>query len=97
MMIVTDIKDRYYNYLFFCIKQKKAYEMRISDWSSDVCSSDLPRATVPRCHRAIDDRRGHRSRLGTRQPRRRARRARGGVVGSARARDARQRVLEEIG
>src|SRR3546814_12284040 len=26
---------------FFC-KQKTAYEMRISDWSSDVCSSDLP-------------------------------------------------------
>src|SRR3546814_12743267 len=27
-------------YFFFC-KQKTAYEMRISDWSSDVCSSDL--------------------------------------------------------
>src|SRR3546814_7228526 len=27
--------------LFFVIKQKTAYEMRISDWSSDVCSSDL--------------------------------------------------------
>src|SRR3546814_5484896 len=27
-------------FLFF--KQKTAYEMRISDWSSDVCSSDLP-------------------------------------------------------
>src|SRR3546814_5620551 len=26
----------------FCCKQKTAYEMRISDWSSDVCSSDLP-------------------------------------------------------
>src|SRR3546814_5758264 len=26
----------------FCSKQKTAYEMRISDWSSDVCSSDLP-------------------------------------------------------
>src|SRR3546814_15726982 len=26
----------------FCVKQKTAYEMRISDWSSDVCSSDLP-------------------------------------------------------
>src|SRR3546814_2881926 len=25
----------------FCVKQKTAYEMRISDWSSDVCSSDL--------------------------------------------------------
>src|SRR3546814_2143899 len=29
-------------YLFF-FKQKTAYEMRISDWSSDVCSSDLLR------------------------------------------------------
>src|SRR3546814_19249666 len=26
---------------FFCFKQKTAYEMRIIDWSSDVCSSDL--------------------------------------------------------
>src|SRR3546814_9570662 len=29
--------------LFFFFKQKTAYELRISDWSSDVCSSDLPR------------------------------------------------------
>src|SRR3546814_3370150 len=29
---------------FFFFKQKTAYEMRISDWSSDVCSSDLSRA-----------------------------------------------------
>src|SRR3546814_2812922 len=28
-------------YFFFLLKQKTAYEMRISDWSSDVCSSDL--------------------------------------------------------
>src|SRR3546814_13029719 len=27
--------------IFFFVKQKTAYEMRISDWSSDVCSSDL--------------------------------------------------------
>src|SRR3546814_5956947 len=35
--------------MFFFVKQKTAYEMRISDWSSDVCSSDLhgrPRAVV---------------------------------------------------
>src|SRR3546814_222310 len=36
--------------MFFCIvfffKQKTAYEMRISDWSSDVCSSDLALRTV---------------------------------------------------
>src|SRR3546814_1276759 len=28
-------------FVFFFVKQKTAYEMRISDWSSDVCSSDL--------------------------------------------------------
>src|SRR3546814_1601178 len=27
--------------VFFCFKHKTAYELRISDWSSDVCSSDL--------------------------------------------------------
>src|SRR3546814_8777252 len=31
---------------FFFFKQKTAYEMRISDWSSDVCSSDLARGDV---------------------------------------------------
>src|SRR3546814_8214618 len=30
-------------YLLFFFKQKTAYELRISDWSSDVCSSDLLR------------------------------------------------------
>src|SRR3546814_1166285 len=38
--------------LFFC-KQKTAYEMRISDWSSDVCSSDLVEPPHPR--RALTD------------------------------------------
>src|SRR3546814_6595740 len=32
--------------MFFFFKQKTAYEMRISDWSSDVCSSDLNMAEV---------------------------------------------------
>src|SRR3546814_5034984 len=31
---------------FFFFKQKTAYEMRISDWSSDVCSSDLIDAAI---------------------------------------------------
>src|SRR3546814_7561564 len=35
---------RVFGVLFFFFKQKTAYEMRISDWSSDVCSSDLPPA-----------------------------------------------------
>src|SRR3546814_4488311 len=34
----------------FFFKQKTAYEMRISDWSSDVCSSDLHRRPVPVLH-----------------------------------------------
>src|SRR3546814_16126495 len=33
-----------YLWYFFFFKQKTAYEMRISDWSSDVCSSDLAHA-----------------------------------------------------
>src|SRR3546814_9139560 len=33
--------------VFFFFKQKTAYEMRISDWSSDVCSSDLAAPAVP--------------------------------------------------
>src|SRR3546814_19580243 len=32
--------------MFFFFKQKTAYEMRISDWSSDVCSSDLTRYLI---------------------------------------------------
>src|SRR3546814_9235742 len=35
-----------YSLLVFFFKQKTAYEMRISDWSSDVCSSDLARRTL---------------------------------------------------
>src|SRR3546814_5588971 len=50
--------------MFFFFKQKTAYEMRISDWSSDVCSSDLSgmmqrrflanmRATTPKSDQAV--------------------------------------------
>src|SRR3546814_1576265 len=47
----------YFSYFFF-FKQKTAYEMRISDWSSDVCSSDLS-APAPRAltHRPARPRR----------------------------------------
>src|SRR3546814_3674258 len=42
------------DYFVFFFKQKTAYEMRISDWSSDVCSSDLSQqAPVPGCERVI--------------------------------------------
>src|SRR3546814_8668983 len=37
---------------FFFFKQKTAYEMRISDWSSDVCSSDLAPPRSPPAGRA---------------------------------------------
>src|SRR3546814_5899906 len=37
----TDLLYRDCFVIFFFFKQKTAYEMRISDWSSDVCSSDL--------------------------------------------------------
>src|SRR3546814_5537391 len=40
-MLLVDDADVGSMFFFFCCKQKTAYEMRISDWSSDVCSSDL--------------------------------------------------------
>src|SRR3546814_7411537 len=42
----------YYCIFFFFFKQKTAYEMRISDWSSDVCSSDLFREGIRRYMKA---------------------------------------------
>src|SRR3546814_1856244 len=46
------VQSFFFVFFFFFFKQKTAYEMRISDWSSDVCSSDLFRhvfALVRRC------------------------------------------------
>src|SRR3546814_1316651 len=43
-----------YFFLFFFFKQKTAYEMRISDWSSDVCSSDLAGGGCRRTATIID-------------------------------------------
>src|SRR3546814_9256035 len=40
----------------FFFKQKTAYEMRISDWSSDVCSSDLPTPAPPASLHSASDR-----------------------------------------
>src|SRR3546814_3632264 len=45
-------------FLFFFFKQKTAYEMRISDWSSDVCSSDLLTEGIQLLHRDHGRRRG---------------------------------------
>src|SRR3546814_10659120 len=41
-------------YFFFLFKQKTAYEMRISDWSSDVCSSDLDGRVLVGRHRIVE-------------------------------------------
>src|SRR3546814_3338347 len=49
--------------LFFFFKQKTAYEMRISDWSSDVCSSD--RVEILAVEKIIDEDEGV-GRIGTR-------------------------------
>src|SRR3546814_3540002 len=38
--------------MFFVLKQKTAYELRISDWSSDVCSTDLSQKIVESDHDA---------------------------------------------
>src|SRR3546814_9426017 len=48
-------------FYFFFFKQKTAYDMRISDWSSDVCSSDLDSA-VPGWLKVDRGRRAHRRR-----------------------------------
>src|SRR3546814_5211145 len=50
-------------WVFFFLKQKTAYEMRISDWSSDVCSSDLRRAECDLPGRGGGDRQGADRRL----------------------------------
>src|SRR3546814_2159455 len=44
--------------MFFFFKQKTAYEMRISDWSSDVCSSDLRSRLPPGARQAAGIGRG---------------------------------------
>src|SRR3546814_13595700 len=41
VLLISVFIRGYFVLFFFFFKQKTAYEMRISDWSSDVCSSDL--------------------------------------------------------
>src|SRR3546814_8021301 len=53
MIIPVRARLRYCPPYFFFFKQKTAYEMRISDWSSDVCSSDLKKDAT-----ALVERRG---------------------------------------
>src|SRR3546814_985546 len=59
-------------FVFFFFKQKTAYEMRISDWSSDVCSSDLPQndrrqGALDLWRRSRDPEGHHRKRPGSRR------------------------------
>src|SRR3546814_7799752 len=58
---------------FFFFKQKTAYEMRISDWSSDVCSSDLEPRRRGQVHQDLawvaQDRSSDRLEVGPRLPR----------------------------
>src|SRR3546814_2950831 len=49
---------------FFFFKQKTAYEVRISDWSSDVCSSDLADVALREPDAADHDDHGRRERDG---------------------------------
>src|SRR3546814_4222220 len=41
VLLYCSLLSGFFIFCFFFFKQKTAYEMRISDWSSDVCSSDL--------------------------------------------------------
>src|SRR3546814_3279712 len=75
--------------LVFFFKQKTAYEMRISDWSSDVCSSDL---AVD--HQCADDDRHCRAAGNPERQRRHEGGLRRRVVGGLRCRDAFDRSEE---
>src|SRR3546814_7308569 len=56
--------------ILFFFKQKTAYEMRISDWSSDVCSSDLPGSGMPMEMRIVKPARDRHLQAGILQARR---------------------------
>src|SRR3546814_10919162 len=63
MYLMVGRSVRVWCIVFFFFKQKTAYEMRISDWSSDVCSSDLRfNASSGRCAGARKTPRIHRNR-----------------------------------
>src|SRR3546814_18560005 len=80
-------------FLVFFFKQKTAYEMRISDWSSDVCSSDLEDAAerLAADHQRMFRRAGAQHRVGDRHGVEEARADRGDVEGDA-VRNAEQRL-----
>src|SRR3546814_3465353 len=57
LCVCSGVVDLFFLFLFFFFKQKTAYELRISDWSSDVCSSDLLGPTGA-AFRAVTERHG---------------------------------------
>src|SRR3546814_2053142 len=65
MLVLTSYLFCLFYSVFFFFKQKTAYEMRISDWSSDVCSSDLVNRVVQEFDllTKLDQNRLNRSRL----------------------------------
>src|SRR3546814_10648248 len=54
MVVQCTCGGAYCDRIIFFFKQKTAYEMRISDWSSDVCSSDLLPFGVGELGEAVD-------------------------------------------
>src|SRR3546814_10766762 len=60
MLFVCDLPSVSTLCIIFFFKQKTAYEMRISDWSSDVCSSDLAPVGRRQLHHAEAARERHR-------------------------------------
>src|SRR3546814_13348069 len=76
--------------MFFFFKQKTAYEMRISDWSSDVCSSDL-RRRHDQAALALTDRRDE-----VDDPRRHVGRVIGPLEGELLVGEERGQVLEAV-
>src|SRR3546814_41892 len=54
LLMLIDVDIFIFCSMFFFFKQKTAYEMRISDWSSDVCSSDLSEPAEPKVVSASD-------------------------------------------
>src|SRR3546814_10113223 len=83
--------------MFLFFKQKTAYEMRISDWSSDVCSSDLGRRAQARAGRPGGGRGGppQRAAPGSQAPERDAAADRLDLRGARPGRSEERRVGEE--
>src|SRR3546814_1052519 len=56
ILFIVFVISAIFLFVFFFFKQKTAYEMRISDWSSDVCSSDLRTRARPKRYRPASSR-----------------------------------------